>query len=82
MYFTRQFDTGFVWISGDSISKLFFEAVRVLEGKFLSALNEMAVVELGFDTAHGWCEAMLAIVAIAVSALRCPAFGQNLVACT
>src|SRR5262249_3258332 len=63
-------------LKGDSLGELFFVAIGVLEGELLSVGDQAAMVELGFDTAHGGGEAVVAVVAIGVASFRFAATGQ------
>src|SRR6267154_2500452 len=79
VYLLRQLKTRFVRISCDRICELFLEAIRILDGKLLGALDEMAMVEVGLDPPHSRSEAMLAVFAITVTSLRRTALGKNLI---
>jgi len=72
----RQVVDVLVGLEGDSLGELFFIAIGILEGELIRVVDHVAMVELGFDAAHGWGEAVVAVVAIGVASLHVAAMPQ------
>ena len=68
-----------VRLDGDSLGELFSVAIRVLEGEPLGIGDKLAMLKFGFDAAHGWGEAVVAVVAFGVASFRFAAMGKALI---
>src|SRR5215813_1558556 len=44
------------WEAFNEPGKFLFESVRILESELIRVVDHVAMVELGFDAAHGWGE--------------------------
>jgi hypothetical protein len=75
--FRHQAVDALVRLEGDSLGELFFVAIGVLEHEPLSVGDQLAMLELGFDAAHGWGKAMVAVVAFGVASFRFAAAGET-----
>src|SRR5215471_8616276 len=62
-------------------SEFLLESVRLFEGELLRVFGKVTVVELGFDTMHGWGEPMVTVVAFGVASFRFAAMGKASIRC-
>src|SRR6516162_1547999 len=65
------------WEALNQPSEFFPESARLFEGELLCVFGKMAVVELGFDAANGWGEAVVAVVAFGVASFSLAAAGET-----
>jgi hypothetical protein len=68
---------GLVWFVSDRFKEFLLEPIRLFEGILLCIFDQGAALELGLDSAHGGCEAVVAIVAISVATFGVVAFGKT-----
>jgi hypothetical protein len=68
---------GLIRFVSDRFKEFLLEPIRLFEGILLCIVHQGAAVELGPDSAHGRCEAVVAIAAISVASFGVLAFGKT-----
>jgi hypothetical protein len=68
---------GFIGLVSNHACEFFLEAVEALECVFLGLWDQLAVLQLVFNAAHGGSESSVAVTAEHASSLRQPALAER-----